>query len=373
MLTCAGCTIATAPGVAGRRAFRGLRWAGVLALCGTVVLTGCEVRRTLVPESTHQLRVVETRRLVERPALSPAAWSPDGRRVAYGTPTGMWVTSLDGGERQLLEGGPISAVSWSRVLDLLAVIDRGTVWTMRPDGTDRHRLTLGGVAAEVAWAPGSDRLAVILLQEVDRDARFELWLTTRDGGLARMVVRAPKTLVMRELQWFPDSLYLFYGLSAPGDVRIIEAWRVRIAYPDRQRIALTTPARFLRLAPSGRLVAYLSDDEVADGRGRILVVRTDGSGRVAVTPEVRRVGGVAWSPQGDKVAFAEVRSATDADLWMADADGSDRVHVFAYTLEMSDPQIALSIAWSPDGRHLVFGTNTGTFRGPIWLSTFARR
>jgi len=42
-------------------------------------------------------------------------------------------------------------------------------------------------------------------------------------------------------------------------------------------------------------------------------------------------------------------------------------------MEYTDPGMGVAIAWSPDGRHLVFGTNTGASRGPIWLVTLQRR
>jgi len=31
------------------------------------------------------------------------------------------------------------------------------------------------------------------------------------------------------------------------------------------------------------------------------------------------------------------------------------------------------MVWAPDARRLLFGTNSGTFQGPIWLATFERR
>ncbi len=363
-----------APGAAGRRAFRGVsRAAGVIAL-GLVVVAGCQVRRSFGPESTRQLRVVDTRRIVERPALSPVAWAPDGRRVGYSAGTGLWVSSVDGAERQIAQVGQATAVSWSKPLDLLAFIDQGSVWTIRPDGTEERRLNLPGVAVALAWAPESDRLAVILRGAVEGETRFELWLTNRDGGFARMVVRAPAGHAIHDLQWVPESLYLLYSLSAStGSPALVEAWRVRIAYPDHQRIALTAPARFLRLAPSGRLIAYLSGTEVEEGRGRILVSRLDGSGRFVLTPKAARYEALAWSPQGDKLAYAEMRSQADADIWIADADGSGLLRIFPYAKESSNPNSALSMAWGPDGRHLVVGTNTGSFTGPIWLITLTRR
>lgn len=333
----------------------------------------CQVQRAAAPESTRQLQVARVRRLVERPALSPAVWSPDGRRIAYGAGHGLWTASLEGVEREIAPVAVATTVSWSAPLNMLAIVDSGVVWTMREGGTDRRKIDLPGLAIQAVWAPGSDRLAVVVRRVVGGAASFELWLLSRDGGFRRMVSQAPAGRAIRDLQWFPDSLYLFYGLSTPADQVIMEAWRVRISYPDRQQIPIVTPATALRLAPSGKRVAYLSGPDVEDGRGRVVVSRLDGSGQFAMTPEEGRYSGLAWSPQGDKLAFASLRDEANADIWIADADGSGRVHVFPYPLEFSDPSIVLSASWASDGRHLVFGTNSGSFVGPIWLLTFQRR
>lgn len=344
-----------------------------IAVVVALVAAGCQVRRAPAPETTRQLQVASVRRIIERAALSPAAWAPDGRRIAYSAGTGLWVATLDGREQEISSVEVATTLSWSRSLNLLALVDRGVLWTVRDDGTERRRVDLPGFAVQALWAPGSDRLAVVLRRLLDGAPRFELWLVSRDGGFQRMVARAPAGRAIRDLQWFPDSLYLLYGLSAPSDQVSDEAWRVRVSYPDRRRITLPAPVVQLRLAPSGRLIAYVAGEEIEDGRGRVTVSRLDGSGRFVVTPDTGRYSALAWSPQGDKLAFAEVKNEANADIWIADADGSGRLQVFIYPLEFSDPSIVLSAAWAPDGRRLVFGTNSGSFTGPIWLATLARR
>ena len=359
--------------MAGREAFRLRRWRAVAPIVGVLLLTGCQVQRTLVPESTRQLLVSGVRRVVERPAVSGVTWAPDGRRLAYSTATRVWVTDLNGNDRAVAEVGTPRAISWSKPLDLLAVIDGGVVWTMRPDGSARKRLSLPGAAVELAWAPGSDRLAMVLVRTIDGNPRFELWVTNRDGGFQRSVAQAPKGSVIRDVYWFPDSLYLFYGLSTQGDQFTTEAWRVRVVYPDRQRFALPAHVRFLRLAPSGRLMAYLSEPAGGARRGQIVVSRLDGSGRVSLVPEVVRCEGLAWSPQGDKLAFADVRTATETEVWMAGGDGSDSVRLFAFPTEVAESTSVLSLHWRPDGRGVIVGTNTGGLTGPIWLLSLTRR
>lgn len=264
-------------------------------------------------------------------------------------------------------------VSWSLRLNAIAVIDSGVVWTMREDGRERTRVDLPGFAVQLAWAPGSDRLAVALRRTVEGIVRFELWLVNRDGGFKRVVTRAPAGRAIRDLQWFADSLYLLYGLSAPTNQLLERAWRVRIAYPDRREIPLDAPAQALRLAPSGERMAYLTGPDLDNGRGHVVITRLDGTGRFLVTPTEGRYSGLAWSPQGDKLAYAEVIDEAHAEIWIADADGSGRLHLFSYPLELPDPSIALSVTWSPNGRRLIFGTNTGSFTGPLWLATLERR
>jgi len=339
----------------------------------TVALAGCEMRRAPGPESTRQLRVAAVRRIVEEPALSPAAWSPDGTQFAFGEGDGLFVAVPGGPPRRIAPGGLITTVVWSRPLDLLAVIDRGAAWIVRPDGSHRHRLDLPGFASGAAWSPGGDRLGVVLRRGGGEGSVYELWLVSPDGRFRRFVHRAPPETVMRDLQWFPDSLYLLYGLAPAGGEVLTEAWRVRVSYPDRRRLPVPGGAMQVRLAPTGRAIAYVTAPSVADGWGQVVVARPDGTGRVLLTPQSGRYSGLSWSPQGDKLAFARLTDEAHAEIWIADADGSGHLEVLSYALEFSDPSIALSTSWAPDGRRLLFGTNSGTFQGPIWIAILERR
>lgn len=349
------------------------RAATLFLTLAAATLGACQVRREPAPESTRQLRVAVVRRLVELPALSPAAWSPDGASFAFAAGDGVYVTAPDGVTRQIAPARVATAVSWSGPLNLLAVVDGGAVWIMRPDGSGRRRLDLPGFASAAVWAPGGDRLGLILRRGPSGAPNFELWLGSPTGQFRRFVARAPAGRAMRDLQWFPNSLYLFYGLSRLDDLVVTEAWQVRVAYPDRRRIPLIGPALQVRLAPTGEAVAYVTGEEIDDGKGRVVVSRIDGGGRFTVTPSEGRYTGLAWSPQGDKLGYAEVTDEAHAQIWIADGDDTGRLAVHSYALEFSDPGIALSISWAPRGRRLLFGTNSGTFQGPIWMASFERR
>jgi dipeptidyl aminopeptidase/acylaminoacyl peptidase len=215
-------------------------------------------------------------------------------------------------------------------------------------------------------------MAIMLRRTGNGQPRSELWLANHDGGFRRMVTRAPTGRTMGDVQWFPDSLYLLYGLFDPAEHVIREGHRVRINYRDDVEIPLPDRTVALRLAPTGRQVAIITADRMAGGVGQVIVSRLDGSGRRVITADPGRYAGLAWSPQGDKVVYAQLTEEARAELWLADADGSGRLHLYSYAMEYTDPEIDLAVTWAPDGRHLVFGTNTGSFVGPIWLATLER-
>jgi Tol biopolymer transport system component len=339
----------------------------VLVLAWALV-AGCQVSRPPAPESTRQLRVVDVRRVVDRPARSPAVWSPDGAALAFTADGRVWVYRLEGTLRSVAAVREGRRLSWSGPVGLLAVVDEGTVWTLRPDGTSRRLLPLGGRAVHAAWAPGSDRLAVVVRRPQPGGVADELWLTNRDGGFRRLVYAAPSGRRIADVQWFSDSLYLLVGLSADGRA-ITETWRVRIAYPDRRSLPVEGPADALALSPSGRQLAVVVRDR-SEVR-RLVVQRLDGTGRLTLA--TGRLSGVSWSPQSDKVAFALIGPDGWAEVVAVDADGSGRLPVHAYGLEFPGPAAAVAAAWSPSGRALAFGTDTGDTVGPVWVARLARR
>lgn len=348
---------------------------GTLAVLvlASLLLAGCDIRRGPAVESTRQLGVADVQRIVEHPAVAPVAWAPDSRALAHSGDHRVWIYSLDHGDQEIAPAEMGTTLSWSAPLNRLALIDRGVVSTLRPDGSDRRVIDLPGVAVALAWAPGSDRMAVVLRRAANGQPRFELWVANHDGGFKRLVTRAPAGRVMRDVQWFADSLYLLYGLSDPAERIIREAHRVRISYPDQSEIPLPVRTVALRLAPTGRHVAVVTADRMAVGMGEVIVSRLDGTGKLLLTADPGRFTGLAWSPQGDKLVYAQVTEESRAELWLADADRSDRLHLYSYAMEYTDPGIDLAVTWAPDGRHLAFGTNTGTFVGPIWLATLQRR
>jgi hypothetical protein len=102
-----------------------------------------------------------------------------------------------------------------------------------------------------------------------------------------------------------------------------------------------------------------------DSRSFAFVVEKDGHDAVAIvdvpTGTVRKVipmtdiadiSGLAWSPDGARIALTGTENAQD-DLWLLDPVSGTRERL------TDDPYAELRPSWSPDGKTLVFATDRG--------------
>ena len=82
------------------------------------------------------------------------------------------------------------------------------------------------------------------------------------------------------------------------------------------------------------------------------VMDGDGGNPVNLTNDQANNFGPAWSPDGQRIAFARALSFTDSDwdLWVIDADGGNLVQLTQGPSQDGGP------AWSPDGRRIAYAS-----------------
>lgn len=339
-----------------------------------MLTVSCQVRRERAPVGVGLLKVEQVARATDRAALSPVAWSQDGHRFAYGGRDGVWVHRVgDAAGTKIAPGSGVTAVSWARTMDTIAFIDQGILWTVRSDGRQVRRIPVQGIVRAVAWAPAGDRLVIVARQLSDSPPSTRLWVTSRDGATLRPILWDTRGRDITALSWYPDALYLFVGLAAPDGSATTEWWRVRVVYPDFRRLAgPPRPVVESAATADGRWVAFVAQERER-GTERVYVQRSDGSGLRPLADSARRITGLSWAPYGDKIAFAVLSEEAQAEIFVAAASTGTDMLVTGYRFEFPDPATGLSLIWSPDERHLAYGTNTGSFAGPVWLARFAPR
>jgi dipeptidyl aminopeptidase/acylaminoacyl peptidase/CubicO group peptidase (beta-lactamase class C family) len=209
--------------------------------------------------------------------------------------------------------------------------DVGHVWVVPAAGGEPARWTLGAQGdGAPRWSPDGRHLA-FLSARGDASAR-QLWVLDAGGGEARRLADLPGGVV--EAAWSPDG--------------------ARLACVAMVRPAAGTDVERARPVVIDRL-GYKMDGlgQLAGGRLHLFVVALDGSPTRQLTFGDRRVGGVAWSPDGVSIAYVDAtHPERDIDLAshlfvVAADDGAPR-------RVTSGPGVAASPAWTPDGRRLVF-------------------
>jgi TolB protein len=180
------------------------------------------------------------------------------------------------------------SVDYCASKDLLAFVDHGDIYTMHPDGSDRHQLTHDGYEpADVspAWGPGCSEMAFVS----DRDGNQpQIFVMRADGSNQRRVT------------------YL-------GNYNTSPDWSPNIKGADG----------------SGSWIAFTARDEFA--HFDVFVIRPDGSEIFRVTQDQGDNNEEpAWSPDGRYLVFQSTRDGSkEPRLYMArmDVRGAFQVRV----------------------------------------------
>lgn len=182
-----------------------------------------------------------------------AVLSPDGQRIAFAGPTGVWIMRRDGSRATRIRRITASELAWSPGARYLAFVHDGAVDTMRADGSQLRRVATHAGSPDW-WADGNGLVVVrrpdpasgngpIYAVRTDGTGLQRLqagsWasphmspdgrrlLVSRGGGQGVFVAPSPGSLPRRvihdgsEPQWSPDSRWV-------GFLRVLEGATSRI-------------------------------------------------------------------------------------------------------------------------------------------------
>jgi Tol biopolymer transport system component len=290
-------------------------------------------------------------------------WSPDGKHLAVAEAAGIFLFTVESGEKRQLTAPPTQLLGdgfpkFSPDGKTLAFV-RGSSFFVN----DLYLVPVaGGVERRLSfdnrWILGLAWLADgrALVFSSNRSGLFRLWQIAASGGAPEALPATGEDTYLPAIsrqggrlayvRWKQDAnIWQVAGPNAPDK----EAAPVRL-------IASTRVDSEPQFSPDGRRIAFHSN---RSGSYEIWVCSSDGQNPIQLTFFRGPQGGSPrWSPDGQQIAF-DSRLDGHSDIFVISAEGGAPRRL---TTEDSEDNVP---SWSRDGRWVYFGSNRSS-SGQVW-------
>jgi dipeptidyl aminopeptidase/acylaminoacyl peptidase len=377
--------------------FRNRHVRPLLVLAALLAATGsAALQAQITPEQVTQLQTVTS-----------AVISPDARQIAYtlsqprapeeDTIAGLrafselWVVPVAGGEPRAVVRRPLvaSGPSWSPDGSVLGFVHRGQVHRVPAAGGEPTPITnLPSGVLSFQWSPDGSQVAftsrvtdtpevierrrrgddVIVASELNHPVR--LWVQPVGGGEARALTPANHTV--RDFTWAPDSRTLAVQITETSDADADQLFRriFRVTVDGGEpQILVPTEGKLGPMAwsPDGTRLAWLGAVALNDPLAQSVFVVTPGSAPVNLTPDYE--GTALWVGWQDNRTIRFVAAeGTKSALNTVPAAGGNRTRVVGHGAEIFG-----SVTFSRDGNTFAVPANTALHPNEVYVATSRNR
>lgn len=321
----------------------------LLALVVVLALaSGAEGRQKRIPWLTFNEVSLngETRVLSSHEIFSygGTSLSPDHRQFAYvpytcdGCPysTSLMVADVRSPHERLLVEAPVGILeaAWSPNGRWIAFVTDG-VWVINADGTDLHRVSLGGF--DLAWSPDS---RVLAFDRLDENLDWHIGVLSVDTGQELVLADGFRP------RWSPNGKLLLFenvaGRNEPLTIRTIPA----TGGVSRKVVVGGFPS----WSPNGKRIAFIRSGPGSTPSSLwVIGNRVGAAPRRVATGAVGDILDPVWSPKSRSIAFRQGAHYCASKLSVVSADRKTRPRkLVAHT------RIVTPLVWSNNGQKLIY-------------------
>ncbi len=337
----------------------------------------------------------------------------DGSLIAFEKDFDLWTLNLNHGDLEKLTielpidfvSNPVEYQEYSGNATEFEVspdgrqivfVVRGEIWVMKENGRFLKALTeTPWREADAAWSPGGDSLVYVSDEAGQRD----IYLLTSNEPGEPMLARAARFQRVRlthtvedefRPRFSPDGKYLAF-LRGKGDLIVRE-----LRSGEERVLVRSWNALDYRWSPDARWIAYSRFDREYNREVYLLRLADGKTVNVSMHPDDD--DHPRWSPDGKRLAFISRRTTdNNYDIWLVDLTRADHEKSeeeweeyyqslkekktrsdrrAAVQVDIQDihqrirrvtrlPGVEGDFSWSPDGRYLVFRSNTSG-KADLW-------
>ena len=284
------------------------------------------------------------------------AWSPDGKKIAYGKGNEIFVAKVNGGDakRLLTTDGTPSDIRWSPGGMVLRFTlndpktNSRTIWEASADGGNLRLLLPGWNSTPNEccgnWTPDGKYYVF----QAFRDDTANIWALHERGGLFRATSKEPVQLTTGPMN---------VGSPVPsrnGGQLFVQGWKPRgeLVRYDAKSGQLTPylggmSAMGLDFSRDREWVAYNDGSDGTMWRSKV-----DGSQKLQLVFPPMLAYLPRWSPDGKQIAFFGHPPGEPWQIYVVPAEGGTPELIYRSDLNLADP------SWSPDAKSMAFGENS---------------
>jgi serine/threonine protein kinase/Tol biopolymer transport system component len=282
-------------------------------------------------------------------------WSPDGSRLYFLSGGALWDVGAAGGTPEKRAEDVRSAdISPDGKTLAIGRRDAGglSIWIQPSGGGEARRLggVLTGQEIYLRFAPGGGSIGV--MTAIGEGALVFWSVGYPDGAARKAIVTRSITLgvTLPMFGWFPDGRHVVFAASpsltgrnrltvgdtANGTVRLLTA-----GLNDEEDAALS---------PDGKRIAFTRAEQDQD----IVELPLDGSPMRTVLATSLAEHCAAWSPKGDQFVYSKEVNGTN-EVWVHSVrEGGERPLVTAAAFREGHTDRLSEARYSPDGQRVVF-------------------
>jgi Tol biopolymer transport system component len=295
-----------------------------------------------------------------RSAVEPYSGTIAFVRNGKGDANSLFVIHADGsGLRRIVPPRVgLSGYEWSPNGRWIAYIDaRNSLWLVKPEGTGLRRLLRGSTLASMglSWSPDGKKIAIISPGPLAKGKTADncVLYVVPIHGLQQWKLGDATTSCWGAPAWSPrgdEIAYAADGLSSG----------IWVIHPDGSGNRQVSPYGWSFPGPSwssdgAQLVFNVSVYGWGPGGYRsFAVVNSDGTHYHVVTNQAYNEYGEVWSPRGRRILYGHANGG----IYVI---GSDRQNNHRVTTDSAGQSLAPKLAWSPDGRSIVYAGNGGIY------------